>query len=57
MAYTVLVLRKTQTNKQIILMDDNAHPHAHPHRARVLQDYLESVRIDWPARPPDLIIQ
>ena len=36
-----------------ILMDDNARPH----RARVVDEYLERetiVRMDWPARSPDL---
>ena len=36
-----------------ILMDDNAPPH----RARIVRDYLEQqtiVRMDWPARSPDL---
>ena len=38
---------------EFILTDDNARPH----RARVVQDYLERVtieRMDWPARSPDL---
>ena len=38
---------------QFILMDDNARPH----RARVVQDYLEREtieRMDWPARSPDI---
>ena len=38
---------------QFILMDDNARPH----RARVVEDYLQQetiVRMDWPARSPDL---
>ena len=36
-----------------ILMDDNARPH----RARVVQQYLQTEtidRMDWPARSPDL---
>ena len=38
---------------EFILMDDNAHPH----RARVVDQYLQQetiVRMDWPARSPDL---
>jgi hypothetical protein len=38
---------------QFILMDDNARPH----RARVVQDFLEMEsieRMDWPARSHDL---
>ena len=38
---------------QYILMDDNARPH----RARVVEDYLQqetTVRMDWPARSPGL---
>jgi hypothetical protein len=38
---------------QFILMDDNVSPH----RARVVQDYLEREsieRMDWPARSSDL---
>lgn len=38
---------------EFILMDDNARPH----RARVVEQYLEQetiVRMDWPARSPDL---
>ena len=36
-----------------VLMDDNARPH----RARVVNDYLEDEgieRLDWPSRSPDL---
>ena len=38
---------------QFILMDDNARPH----RARVVEEYLQQetiVRMDWPACSPDL---
>ena len=38
---------------QFILMDDNARPH----RARVVEDYLQQetiVRVDWSSRSPDL---
>ena len=38
---------------QFIFMDDNARPH----RARLVDDYLESEdigRMDWPAKSPDL---
>ena len=38
---------------EFILMDDNARPH----RARVVEQYLQQetiVRMDWPARPLDL---
>ncbi|GFT27815.1 DDE_3 domain-containing protein [Trichonephila clavipes] len=36
-----------------ILMDDNARPH----RARIVEEYLEDhglERMEWPARSPDL---
>ncbi|GFW43649.1 transposable element Tcb2 transposase [Trichonephila clavipes] len=36
-----------------ILMDDNARPH----RARIVEEYLEDLgleRMEWPARSPDL---
>ena len=38
---------------EFILMNDNARPH----RARVVEQYLQQetiVRMDWPARSPDL---
>ncbi|UYV77413.1 hypothetical protein LAZ67_15000933, partial [Cordylochernes scorpioides] len=44
---------KDQIGHNFILMDDNARPH----RARLINEYLQSEnirRMDWPARSPDL---
>ncbi|UYV82328.1 hypothetical protein LAZ67_21001723 [Cordylochernes scorpioides] len=44
---------KDQIGHNLILMDDNARPH----RARLVNEYLQSEnirRMDWPARSPDL---
>ena len=41
------------TGPDFILMDDNARPH----RARVVEQYLQAEtidRMDWPARSPDI---
>ena len=41
------------TGPDFILMDDNARPH----RARVVEQYLQDEtidRMDWPARSPDI---
>ncbi|UYV60867.1 hypothetical protein LAZ67_1002641 [Cordylochernes scorpioides] len=44
---------RDQIGHNLILMDDNARPH----RARLVNEYLQSEnirRMDWPARSPDL---